>query len=329
MNNQYLSAAEASVLNNLMPGNQNLQLGSKLQTALSNGVAIGKKFYLDPVNGNDDFDGLGYETAFKTLEKAYAALTANKNEILYIIGGASALNLAAAFTWAKSYTHLIGVCGDMKFGGRVRIGHSANFTSLFTINASGCIFKNIHWQMGRGSTTNVNCVVLSATAHYNYFEGCHFDAPLNATEGGGTQAWRSLVLTSGVRSTTVNNCTFGEWTVVCASANGVHVEFGGLNAGTHFVGCTFLTCTSSTSMVTVKSNVDLGGAYAYVTFEGCKFISLATGPDAVFSVPSAGLVVVDNCTSFGFTAWSAASSNKLLVSSPTGVKTGGQGQSPT
>lgn len=329
MNNQYLSNAEADALNNSMPAAQNSGIGSKLQNALAGVVSLGTKFYLDPVNGNDGNDGLGSQTAFKTLPVAYAALTANKNDILYIIGGASALNLSSAFTWAKSYTHLIGVCGDMQFGGRVRIGHNANFTTLFTINANGCVFKNIHWQMGRGSTTNVNCIVLSATAHYNYFEGCHFDAPLNAAEGGGTQAWRSLVLTNGVRSTTFNRCTFGDWTVLCASANGTHVEFGGLNAGTHFVNCTFLTCTSSASMVTVKSNVDLGGAYAYVTFEGCRFISLSTAPDAVFGVPSTGLVVVDNCTSFGFTAWSAASSNKLLVSSPTGVKTGGQGQSPT
>jgi len=329
MNNSYLSAEEAQAISNAMPVNQVFGVGEKLKNALAGGAQLGQKWYLDAVNGNDDYDGLSPETAFKTLPYAYAKLTANKNEILFVIGGASALNLAVAFTWGKSYTHLVGLAGDTAFGGRARIGHSANFTTMFTIDASGCVFKNIHWQFGRGSTTNVNGVVLTATAHYNYFEGCHFDGALHVTESGGSQAWRMLVLTNGVRSTTFRGCTFGDWTVVWASAAGTLVEFGGLNAGTHFIGCKFIINTSSTSMIPVKADVDLGGDYAYVTFEACNFISVNASPAVVVGVPSAGKIIIDGSTLFNCDAWSASASGKVLVSSPVGSKVGGFGVTPT
>lgn len=325
MNNSYMSNDEAAALNNAMPINQLVGLGSKVQQALMNGAQLGQKWYLDPVNGSDDYDGQSAQTAFKTLPYAYAKLTANKNEVLYLIGGASAINLSEAFTWGKSYTHLIGLAGDTAFGGRARIGHNADFTTMFTIDAAGCVFKNIHWQSGRGSTTNVNCVVLTATAHYNYFEGCHFDAMLNVAESGGTQAWRALVLTNGVRSTTFRGCIFGDWTVVWASAAGALVAFGGLNAGTHFIGCKFIINTSSTSMVPIKTDAELGGAYAYVVFEGCQFISVNAAPAVIFGTPTAGKVIIDKCSAFNASNWSANSTAVINSSGPANIADGGLG----
>lgn len=335
MNNGYMSQDEANVLDNLMPGNQNIGVGAKLKNALASGVQFpGTKWYLDPAAGSDDNDGLSAQTAFKTLPYAYAKLTANKNEILYLIGGTSSINLSAAFTWAKAYTHLVGVCPDMKFGGRARIGHSADFTSMFTINAAGCLFKNIHWQFGRGSTTNVNGVVVSATSHYCSFDGCHFEGALHATESGGSQAWRMLVLqgdvSTGVRSLTFRNCTFGTWTVVWASAAGTLVEFQGIHAGTHFVGCDFVVNSSSTAMLPVKSDVNLGGAYAYITFQDCRFIAVNATTAAVFGVPTMGKILIDsNCSLYNCTAWSASAGGNVLVAAPVGSKVGGFGVSPT
>jgi uncharacterized ParB-like nuclease family protein len=323
MNNAYLSNEEAQSMNNAMPIFQNLEIGSKLQTALANGVALGTKWYLDPLNGSDSNDGLSAQTAFKTLPVAYAALTEKKNEVLFIVGGSTSIVLSAAFVWAKSYTHLVGLCPETPFGGRARIGHNADFTSMFTITASGCLFKNIHWQCGRGSTTNVNCVVVSGTSSYNVFEGCHFDAMLHATEAGGTQAWRALVLQNGARSNAFKGCTFGEWTVVWASASGALVEFLGLNAGSHFIGCRFITNTSSTSMVPVKSDVDVGGVAGYVAFEGCEFINANAKPDVMFGAPSTGKLIINDCRAFNATNWSANSSSVFNSSGPASIADGG------
>jgi len=317
MNNQYLSNTAADVLNNVSPGDQNIQLGSKLQFALQNIVGLGNKYYVDALNGNDTNDGLSTWTAFKTLPVGYAALTANQNDTLYIIGSSAALNLAVAFTWAKSYTHLIGLCVGGSYG-RARIGHSANFTSMFTITASGCLFQNIHWQMGRGSGTNINCVWLNEASNYNTFSNCHFDAPLNATEGGG--AYRCLVMGGtpatpiGARSTKFYDCTFGDWTAAPTSTTGALIEFLGVNAGTKFNRCDFIINTSQATMVPLICGTDIGGGNppGYVIWDNCNFLALATGVNVLCTAPTTGKFVFLRHKLFGVANISTTSANVIM-----------------
>lgn len=327
MNNLYLSSGEAAYIDSLNPGNQSTGLGTKLKNALATGAQMGTKWYLDAINGDDANDGLSPQTAFKTLPVAYAALTANKNEILYILGGSSPLNLSAAFTWAKSFTHCIGLGGNLRFGGRVRIGHNANFATMFTISGNGCIFNNIHFQCGRGSTTNL--VMVSVTGLRNEFSNCHFDAMLNTTESGGTQAWKAVSLGSGAQANSFIRCTFGSWTTVWASANGAVVSFEGDNADTWFDNCIFYINTSSSSMVPLKVQGLVSGDYSVIGFNDCKFLSLNTGITVLCGVPADGAqVFFSNCTGFGFTNYTAASVN-VYVASPAMNKQGGLGQNPT
>lgn len=326
MNNQYLSDAEAAQINSLMPGTQLFGVGSKIQSALSLGISMGKKFYLDAVNGDDGNDGLSSVTAFKTLPVAYAALTANKNEILFIVGGASSLNLAAAFTWAKNYTHLIGLGGNLRFGGRVRIGHNANFTTMFTLSASGCIFHNIHFQGGRGSTTNVT--MLSITGLRNAFSNCHFEAMLHATEAGGTQSWRAVSIGDAAQANSFARCTFGSWTTVWASANGKLVHFVGDNADTYFDDCVFVGNTSSASMKFIGFTGPISGGQSMIVFSNCKFMNTNTGLTVLSETPSNGSLLFEMCSGFGFTNYSAAAVN-VFVASLAMNKTGGLGQNPT
>jgi hypothetical protein len=320
MNNFFITEEEANAIDLLMPGNQLFGLGRRIKNALELGVTVGKKFFLDPVNGDDiQGDGLSYATAVKTLPVAYALLTSNRNEILYIIGGASALNLAAAFTWDKSYTHLIGLCAGGPYG-RSRIGQSANFTTMFTLKANGCIFRNIHFQMGRGSATNVNCFWLDETANYNTLINCHFDAPLNAVEGGGSQAYRVFKFGGtpatpiGARSNQLIDCVFGDWTAQPVSAAGALLEFLGVNAGTHLKRYTFIINTTQVSMVPIICGTDIGGGNppGYVIFDTCDFWGLSTGVNVLCTAPSTGKFVFSRCNSFGVANYAATSNNIIL-----------------
>jgi hypothetical protein len=319
MNNQYLSNIQADAINNLSPGEQNSGLGSKLQFALQSVVGLGTKFYLDATNGNDSNDGLSTVTAFKTLPIAYAALTANKNDVLYIIGGASSLNLAVAFTWAKSYTHLIGLCAGGAYG-RARIGHSANFTTMFTITANGCIFQNIHWQMGRGSGTNINCVWLNEASNYNTFSNCHFDAPLHATEG--TGAYRALVFGGtpatpiGARSNLFYDCVFGDWTAQPTSTSGALIEFLGVNAGTKFNRCDFVINTTQATLVPIICGTDIGGGNppGYVIWDNCNFLALSTGVSVLCTAPTTGKFVFLRHKMFGVANMATTSGNVIMAS---------------
>jgi len=329
-NNMFLSDAEADVFNNLMPGNQNIRVGSKLQQALFGLTPIGKKFYIDPVNGNDSNDGLSYATAVKSFPVGYALLTANKNETLYIVGGASALNLAVTFSWEKSYTHLVGLCAGGAYG-RARIGHNANFTTLFTVKANGCLFKNIHWQQGRGSSTNINCLWVDETANYNTFINCHFDSPLNATEG--AQAYRVLVLGGtastpiGARSNKFIECTFGDWTAAPSASTGALIDFKGVNAGTLFDRCTLIVNTDKAGLVAIKAAVDIGGGNppGYVHFKECSFLALSTGVSVLLTAPTVGKIILDQCRAAGVSAWSGSSNNVLITNSYLGDDSAGLG----
>jgi hypothetical protein len=317
MNNSYLSNDEADVINNLMPGNQSFGVGSKIQTALSNGVQFGKKWYLDAVNGSDSNDGFAADTAFKTLQYAYTKLTANKNETLYVIGGASALNIteAGGFTWSKAYTHLVGLSAGGVFG-RSRIGHSGvnHVVSLFKVDANGCMFSNIHWQMGNGHAENLNCVLLTAAANYNTFLNCHFDAPLNAAEG--AAAYSCLYMTSLTRSNTFKGCWFGDWTASPSSATGCMVRVMGTVAGTQFLDCEFFTNTTSASTVTIIAAVDIAGTIpaGWIMFKRCGFYALATGTGVVATAPTNGKMIFTDCKRFGIAAWSATSTNVITAS---------------
>lgn len=327
MNDSYLSAEDALAINNLMPGAQLFGIGSKLKRALDASVFVGTKWYLDPVNGLDTNDGLSAQTAFKTLAVAYAALTANKNEVLYIVGSSASLNVTTGFTWAKSYTHLVGLCAGGPYG-RVRIGHStyvAAIADLFTVSANGCIFKNIHWQQGNGHADQTKCLVLSATANYNYFENCHVDSPLNAVEG--ALAYRCLYLTALARSNTFKGCWFGDWTAGPGSTDGALVEFGGTNAGTQFEDCVFLINTDEATMVPIIGAVDLGGGNppGYAWFRNCDFLALATGVNVLATAPTTGKLVFSNCRACGVTNWSANSSNVFSLNGAASVADGGLG----
>jgi parallel beta-helix repeat protein len=87
MNNSYLTLPEARIINDLMPGNQNLQLGSKLRNALNLGMGIknGSKFYVDGTNGSDtDYDGLSWDTAFKTIQHAVDSCGNGRGDVIFV-----------------------------------------------------------------------------------------------------------------------------------------------------------------------------------------------------------------------------------------------------
>ena len=310
MNNAYLSNEEAQAINNSMPVMQNFEVGSKLQTALASGVALGTRWYLDPVNGSDTNDGLSAQTAFKTLPVAYAALTANKNEVLFIVGGASSIVLSAAFTWEKAYTHLIGLGGNLRFGGRVRIGHAGTaLGTMFTVSASGCMFHNIHFQHGQASATNLVC--LSVSGQRNLFSNCHFESSLDTVASGGSYAWRAVVLESGAQANNFVRCTFGTWTTVWASAAGLLLLFAGDNADTYVEDCLFVMNTSSTSMKAVGFTGPISGGYSYVVFDRCKFVATNAKPGVLFEKPTNGWIMMEKCSAFNVTAWAATNANLI------------------
>ena len=297
-------------LNRLGGGEQDAALGDQVMIAQGD---FGKRWYLDPVNGDDGNSGSTPDKAFLTLPVAYAALTADKNEVLCIIGGATSLKLSTAFTWAKSYTHMVGIGGQLRFGGRVRIGQATAtpLATMITISGNGCIFKNIHFQHGQASATNLICVDVSGLR--NMFDNCHFEATLDSVAGGASYAWRAVQLESGAQANNFYRCTFGSWTdtVVWASTAGKLLYFMGDNADTYVENCLFVMNHSSTGFVPVDFAGVISGGYSYVMFDDCKFIATNAKPAVIFGIPTNGWIFLNKSNAFNVTAWSTTNA-KLI-----------------
>lgn len=268
MRSRNLTQDEANVLNNLMPGNQNLQIGSLLKYSLGILGAIGDVYYLDPANGNDGNDGSSIDNAFKTLAYAYSQLTANKNQVLCLIGNNGSINLSAKLTWAKDYTHLIGLCSPVAAGKRARIFQLSTATGvspLIDITASGCIFKNLYIFHGVNDATSLICV--KVTGQRNYFENVHFAGIGNATQDAAGAA--SLKLDGAAENVFVN-CQIGLDSQGTRGANSTELWIDGAATRNKFIDCHIFAYISNAghALVTLE---DAQAIDRYLTFDRCIF----------------------------------------------------------
>lgn len=306
-----MDQAQAQIINNALPDNQRVGLGSellKMQTKYP-----GKEFFIDPVHGLDSNSGTAPDKAFLTLSAGYAALTDSSNDRLFIIGGATNVNVTAAFTWAKSYTHLIGVAQGGAYG-RVKICPNADFTPVFTISADGCIFENLNFQFGNGNAGNLVGLYLygtSQTGSKNTFNNCHFNGPLTSSEGGA--AFKCVTLGIGSQYNQFNHCTFGKFETPMTINTAGLLAFLGDNGGTKFDNCDFICC-GTVDMTYIKAAVNLGGEYSYVIFDKCKFLTISGVSNTVLlTAPTDGRMFFLNCKEFGFANYSATSSRVILA----------------
>jgi hypothetical protein len=250
---------------------------------LTNPGFVGTPYYLDPTNGNDGNSGLSPDDAFATLPTAYAAIPANQHNVLYYMSGTSSISLSAAFTWAKSYTHFVGIGAAPGVANRARIFQAAAATGLsplFTVSASGCIFANIYTFQGVNDATSlINWLV---TGGRNVFWNMHFAGGGHATMAINGAA--SLKL-DGAEENRFVNCTIGVDTI--SAATGVTGML--LDSEAHrnkFEDCFFTLYAGNANVFHVES-VDLTGFDRYTTFRNTLFSNTAsTSMDTVFEIPA-------------------------------------------
>lgn len=230
----------------------------------------GTKFFLDTVNGSDANDGKAPNRAFKSLAVAYAALTANKNDILYMLPGATAATITAAITWSKSYTHFIGLAAPVQIGMRCRVNTTTAMTPMITWSANGCIVKNIQFSNNHSHAT-AGAVCFKVTGARNYFENCHFQG-LGAL-GVVDNSHRAIVFASSDAENRFDFCTFGADTVDGVTATNYVMEFNGTSetARQQFNDCIFLgngSANASFILATTTSCVS-----SFQIFRRCLFLN--------------------------------------------------------
>ena len=240
--------------------------------ALADLPYVGSKYFLDPTNGNDSNSGTESDKAFKSWTVAYAALTADQHDVLFYISGTSSLTLSAAATWAKSYTHFVGLCAPTRVAQRSRIFQLSTLTAaspLLNITGSGCIFKDFY--IFQGVADNTSLINVQVTGDRNYFGNVHFAGGGHATQA--IDGGASLKLDAGYENCFVG-CTIGIDTIAAATGM-AGVLFDSASGRNEFYDCTFLLYAGHIGAKFVEV-VDNAGFDRYILFDNCRFINDAT-----------------------------------------------------
>lgn len=260
-------------------------------------------YFVDPANGSASGNGTLDDPCDK-VSTAYALCTANQHDTVIYIAGSSSCTEAAAITWSKSYTHLIGIAAPSHAGKRARIFQGASLTDSPWINitGSGCIFKNLY--LFSGVADSDAKIAVQVTGGRNYFENVHFAGGGHATSA--INAGAALKL-NGAEECKFVDCTFGVdtaaqgtgWVAILLDAEARRLVF---------EDCLFTMYTSNKGAAFVEV-ADNAGIDRYIIFKDCLFIQdSATGMNSAFVVPAGmgvprGPIVLQNCAVTGADDW--------------------------
>ena len=282
-----------------------------------------KVFLVDYVNGSDSNTGTSFESPLKTVEAAYALCTTLKNDVVLLVGNGTSNVAAAAITWAKDYTHLIGLnSGGPEPRSRIKPTAALATTPFVTWSASGCIVKNISFYHETSDAAGL--VNVSVTGERNTFDGCQFAGGAGANAATGARSLK--VAGSG---NTFKNSVIGLDTV--GSVNGMAgVEFDAGAMHTSFLDCEFITSTNGTTYAhaTVPAAADVG---RYNVFKKCIFINEGSGAQAeaiiiAAALPVASYLYLIDCWMYGTPEWNLTNNglvmNSTIAANTTGVATG-------
>jgi hypothetical protein len=298
----------------------------------------GTHYFVDSVGGSDDNPGTSWTEAKKTIwgsSGGYSLLTTGKNDVLHVLGNATAYSSSAIAPWAKDFTHMVGHTAPIYTGGRVRLTNTVTTATAgeWTISGTGCVFKNIHWQWGASATaTSVVGVALSGNGR-NTFINCAFAGPTNATVAGGT-AIRNLTITSS-QDNFFYGCSFGGDTIKSASAAGALVSFNGTNNTRNvFEKCKFIAYFSNTASASINYVDGATATNGWNMFDDCLFHS-ASGTvvaDTIrYTTSYDGTTILKACalTGGGMAVWATGAWKAVIeVINPLGAATGGLGVHP-
>ena len=288
-----------------------------------------KRWFVDPVNGSDGNEGKSISNAKKTFAAGYAKCTENKNEALYIVGGASALAQTAILSLSKDYTHIIGLAAPIATGGRVRFTNSITTatTGEFVSDTVGSIYANLHFQYGELSATAGDIVGFGLNGERNYFENCHFQGPIDATIG--AAAGQTMLKITGVQDNKFKKCSFGQRTILNTSSTGSVIWFAGSNVSNNeFEECEILSYNNNTGASFVKFSNNAMPDSGYTLFRRCNFLTTVSNnmADAIlFLTAGHGSVFLDYCTLMGagLTKWTTNFAANVFVTGPASSATGG------
>ena len=327
----------------------NLTAGLIAQAIAQAGFATtGNIYYLDPANGNDNWNGqapfspanLNHDGfgPVQSLAAGYALLTDGNNDILVLVGNGTTtatarMSITTTFTWSKNAAHLIGISAPSRFSMRSRLAPltvGIGFAGpQLTISGNGCFFSNL--EIFQGYATGVaNQINVKVSGSRNVFNNCQISG-MGDTTSAASAGSRSLLLTAGENY--FRHCTIGLDTIASAALNSsVEIQANASNIGSArnvFEDCIFPRLAAAGSEGLILLVATAGALDRMTIFRNCTFYNSAafSGGAAVAGLfklvaTAGGAILVDPaCVEYGYTDWGydAASKAEILVSGPVPV----------
>lgn len=249
-----------------------------------------------------------------TWAAAYAALTAGRNDALFVMPGANVTT--SALTWAKDYTHLIGATAPNLTNHRARIYTTGTAVSpLMTWSGNGCVCKNVMFDH-QGSNATTAGVVFNLSGARNHFDRVtmrHIGALAVASD-----THRVLQIASSDGENYFEKCTFGADTVDAGTGAGIIIEFNGTNetARNVFDGCLVLANGSINQTFITASTTS--STSSFQLFKECLFYNNDNGDlDPLtqafnISVNCGGQFLLMDCLVYGAATYQTSNSANLL-----------------
>ena len=246
-------------------------------SGLGLGPGIGDVFYLcasltDNYCANLKENGISTDNVKADFEDLEDRMTADQNDVMVLMPGSHTLD--TALTWDKSYTHIIGAIAPTVMNQRARlVNAAAAMTPMFTVSASGCMFKNfMSSQEGSHATTAaVNVYITGARNMFDHVTMRNIGAAAVVND-----SMRNLKMASSDGENYFLNCTIGADTFDGDPAASACIEYvaGSDNGRNVFEECIILA-GGSASAVFIKTGTN--SAMGWQMFKRCLFSNNIAG----------------------------------------------------
>lgn len=283
----------------------------------------GNVYFVKPGSGSDSNNGKKPTQAVATLSKALDLVTADNNDIIYMVAED---NSASGTTDYQSATlavdvdgvHIVGVNAGQRLGQRSRIAQLSTATGiepLVTWSASNSSMRNVHIFHGVADATSKGAMNL--TGERNYFSNCHV-AGIGHNDMDSANNY-SLQVSGGAESSFVN-CTIGLDTVARGTAANSEIRLASQATRINFEDCLILTYAEAAGhqfLIAGASSMD-----RYVWFKRCLFAnsdkSSGTAMDEAFDVNASqgGHIILQDCVLVGAADWDAGNTDVVVNNAP-------------
>ena len=300
-------------------------------------VTQGNIFFVCPGTGNDGNSGTDIKRPFATLDRALQFVTANQNDIVYLLSttdaatpGTYRVPAGGGLNWNVDGVSLIGICAGQGVSNRARISNlSTDVTTntLFTLSAKNCTIANLGLFHGVASWTGAASGVpmaMQVSGQHNHIVNC-------AIQGlGDSAATNSMDVSLGGSlgisgsENLFEDCYVGLNTVPLGNTTASEIQLNGaLVSRNKFLRGEVTGRATSVNHRQVRAAAasfqDIGMIFDKTNFTNSGTFQGGATNDAVFTIGASqqGVILLKDCGAVGSGLWEKATvSGNLYITNP-------------